>query len=86
MNEVLWKKYKAKGFVYFIIVFGLRLGLASALFAIFFKNIGATLIYDEVINFRTILNDIYSTGILFFLLGFPSAYLTWRGYEKQYNN
>lgn len=35
----MWKKYKVKGFVYFIIVLGWRLGVALALFAMFLKNI-----------------------------------------------
>jgi len=81
MSRVSWEKYKAKGILYFIIVFGLRFGFSSALFAILFKNIGTILIYNNTMDFGIIANDISSIGILFFLLG---SYLNWKGYEQQY--
>ncbi|MCL1051532.1 hypothetical protein L2755_18130 [Shewanella abyssi] len=86
MNKVKWEHLKSKGFTYFMLLYGLRMGFSSAFFAISFKNIGLLIIYDEHVSQLDIFYDVHTIGLWFFLLGFPSAYLTWKGYMKKFAN
>ena len=85
MNKLKWKKIESRGFKYYLLVYGTRIGIGGAVFAALFKSVGFFLIYDRALQLDMFLSDLYSPGLWIFMTGYIGAYLNWKGYTKKYN-